>query len=59
MASFDSNTNKYKWLQEEMMIKMEDAQQQAQTGWFILDEQALRSIVGGGGEDPSPPPDAP
>ncbi len=41
------------------MIKMEDAQQLAQTGWFILDEQALRTIVGGGGEGPSPPPDAP
>ncbi len=41
------------------MIKMEDAQQQAQTGWFILDEQALRALMGGTGEGPSPPPDAP
>ncbi len=59
MASLDSKTNKYKWLQVEMMIKMEDTQQQAQNGWLILDEQALRTIVGGVGENPSPPPDAP
>ncbi len=30
----------------------------ASSGWFILDEQALRAIMGGTGEDPPQPPDA-
>ncbi len=37
-------------------LKLEN---QGLSDWFILDDPALRTIVGGGGANPTEPPDAP